>query len=141
MNNFNLRLPSLLLLLLIFNTSFKSEIGKKGCSGTYYISGKAFSSDKTILKNKTLKVIIGKETKTIETDSLGQYEIAVSWTNACRSGLTNEEHNRLNKKINPEYIHVHYLEKSVKLENKWKHYADCLPDSKQEVTWQKDLYF
>lgn len=135
------RLGSIILLTLLFSLSFTTHLSGKGCSGTYFIRGTAYSADKTVLKNTSLRIEFGKETKTVLTDSNGHYEIEISWINACPSGRTKKQHRQDNKKINPPFIYIHFADKEIKLENKWDKYADCFPDSKDAVTWEQDLHF
>jgi hypothetical protein len=130
-----------LLLISIVAFSFKVQQGKKGCSGKYYIKGVAYISKENPISNKEIKVTYGKKTNLINTDSKGNYEIEVNWTITCPSGLSKEEHNEKNNKLNPKYISITYNEISVQLENKWKNYANCLPQAKDDITWEKDLYF
>jgi hypothetical protein len=118
----------------------KISIGK-GCSGTYFISGTVYSVNKTVLKNVTITVKFGNETNTVLTDSNGHFEIELKWASACPSGRTKARIRKANEKINPKYIYIEYSNKKIKLDNKWKVYADCFPDSKDKITWKKNLYF
>lgn len=131
----------LILLLLQLSLAFKNETLKKGCEGKYYISGIAYLSDNSILKNEEITVSIGNENRTILTDDFGKFEIEIKWINTCPSGLSNEEHQKENDRLNPQFIFIQYMKTQIKLENKWGNYAKCLPDSKEQVTWEKDLYF
>lgn len=124
------------LLLTLITTTYG-----KGCSGTYFIMGTAYSLDKTALKNVTLTIRFGNETKSVLTDSSGHYEIELAWTNACPSGRLDFQHKRDNKKLNPQFIYVGHSKKEIKLENKWEKYAKCFPKSKESVTWVTDLNF
>lgn len=139
--NFFLHAKTLFSLTLIFFICLTTVAIGKGCSGTYFISGTAYSTNNTILKIATLTVKFGKETKTVLTDSNGHFEIELAWTNACQSGRTKKQHKQDNKKINPQYVYIGYATNEIKLENKWENYRDCFPDSKDSVTWKKDLYF
>gem|GEM_PF-1525439 len=139
--NFIRQTTILFALTMLFITCLTNEAFGKGCSGTYFISGTAYTADKTILKNVTLTVKFGEETKTVLTDINGHFEIELAWTSACPSGRTKEQHKQDNKKINPRLIYLSYADKELKLENKWEKFADCFPDSKDAVTWKKDLYF
>lgn len=128
-------------LMILFFTCLTTEAFGKGCSGTYFISGTAYSANKTILKNVTLTVKFGKETKTVLTDSNGHFEIELTWTNACPSKRTKEQHKQDNSRINPPFIYISYANKEIKLVNEWEKFADCFTDSKDKTTWKKDLYF
>ena len=135
------RLQTIFILTVFLCTSWTTPTFRKGCSGTYYISGTAYRADKTIIKSAGLTVKFGKDTKIVRTDSNGQYEISVHWDSACPSGLTGEELKKENERINPQFIYITYADNEIKLENKWEKYADCSPASKDEVTWKKDLHF
>lgn len=128
------------LTILFFNFASTTSCAK-GCSGTYFIRGTAYSTDKTLLKSVTLTIVFGKETKTVLTDSIGHFEIELAWTSACPSGRTKEQHKQDNQKINPRFIYINYSDRVIKVENKWEKYAACFPDSKEAITWKKDLYF
>ena len=127
----------LAILLLTFNTTTYG----KGCEGTYFISGTAYSSGNTVLKNKTLTVTVGTETKIVVTDDNGHFEIEITWINACPSKLTKEQLVQLNRKLNPQLITISYADKTITLENNGEKYAKCEPKSKATITWKKDLYF
>ncbi len=113
----------------------------KGCSGTYFLNGTAYTVNNIILKNTRLTVRFGNLTKHIVTDSIGHFEIELAWTNACPSNLTKEQHKQLNQKINPQKIIISYADIEIILENNWEKYADCIPKSKDKVTMKKDLIF
>ena len=128
-------------LTVLFFCCLTIKTFSKGCSGKYYISGTAYSTDKAVLKNSTLTVKFGYSTKSILTDSNGHFEIELAWTNACPSRRTAAQHKQDNEKINPKFIYISYSDNEIKLKNKWEKYAYCFPDSKDETTWKKDLYF
>ncbi len=128
--------------LSIFFFSFLSVISfARGGSGTYYIKGTAYGTDRTILKTTELKVKIGNETKTIKTDENGVYEIEVHWESACPSGISHRRWEKECEKLNPKYVYVTLDRKEVKIETDWKKYADLFPESKEKVTMKKDLHF
>lgn len=129
------------ILTILFFIVLTTGTFAKGGSGTYYIKGTAYGTGKTILKNADLNVKIGSVTKTVRTDDNGLYEIEVPWESACRSIRTFGQHRRDNKKLNPEFIYISYADKEIKLENKWKKYADLFPASKEKITRKKDLNF
>lgn len=131
----------LIVFQLIFILCSLSLLFGKGCSGTYFINGTAYSVNNIILKNTQLTVKFGNLTKHIITDSSGHFEIELAWTNACPSKLTEENHKQLNKKINPQEISISYADIEIILENNWEKYADCNPKSKDKTTWNKDLIF
>lgn len=127
----------LAILLLTFNTTTYGM----GLWGTYFISGTAYSANNTVLKNKTLTVKLGREMKTVVTDTNGHFEIEIDWETACPSGLTPAQRARATRRMNPEFIIIHYVNKTIKLENKWKKYVGVSSEPKEKITWNKDLYF
>ena len=129
------------ILKILFFITLTTGTFAKGGSGTYYIKGTAYGTDKTILKNADLTVKIGSVTKTVRTDDNGLYEIEIPWESACRSRRTLAQHKRDNKKLNAEFIYVSYVNKKVKLDNNWEKYAELFPESKEKVTRKLDLYF
>jgi hypothetical protein len=129
------------ILAILFLTFLTTASFAKGSSGICYIRGIAYGTDKTILKNADLTIKIGNATKTVKTNSNGEFEIDVYWESACPSGRTLWQHRRDDKKINPEFIFISYADKEIKLNNKWKKYAESFPDSIDQVTWKKDLFF
>lgn len=118
----------------------KASFGK-GCSGTYYIKGIAFTNNKTILKNVELLVYFGDEVKTVTTDEKGHFDIEIKWSNACPSMLSKAQHDAQNAKRNPKTIFIKYNNTQVELENDWKKYARCFPKNKKQVTRKLDLNF
>lgn len=129
---------ALCLLLLSFLTSTAWGMGS---SGWYYISGKAFSSQKVILRNTTFTVKCRDVVKTVSTDAEGNYEIEIFWTSACRSNRTPWQHYFDNKRFNPKYIFLSYGDSEIKIKNKWEKYAVAIPGSKELITWKRDLTF
>jgi hypothetical protein len=113
----------------------------KGCSGNYYICGKAYLNNNMTLVNVKLTVIFGKDTIQVITDSKGKFELELKWKNACPSLLSEEEHNEQNSKINPKFIYIKYFDKQIELENNWKNFAHCVPKSKKQITRRYDLKF
>lgn len=135
------RYIAFLLLSIMLLCSFATSKAKKGCSGKYYIQGIAYLGSNEVLSGKTINVSLGEEEILIETDKKGNFELPVSWTNACKSGISPQEHKEMNKRINPEYIYFRFDDIQVKLPNKWQDFAHCIPDSKESVTWHKNLHF
>ena len=126
------------LLTLLCIVLFASNSYGKGCAGFYYISGTAFSADHSILKNETLEVKLGERTFTAVVDSNGRFEIEIPWQNPCRSGGEGPEEA---ERYNPPFLFISVQGKAIQLENKWKRYNDCFPESKERVTWKQDLNF
>lgn len=136
----NLRYSSTML-AFVFSVCLTAVALGKGSSGTYFIIGTAYSSNKIVLKNATLTLTFGNETKTIVTDSSGHFEIELAWTNTCPSNQTATQHKKANKKINPQFVYIGNSDKEIKLKNKWKKYVGNYSFSKEAITWRKDLYF
>ncbi len=113
----------------------------KGCSGTYYISGTAYGKDNSPVKTSSLVVKVGSTTTIAQTDTLGHFEIAIAWSSACPSKLSKMELKKENERLNPAYILISYHGIEINIENKWEKFAQCIPASRQSVTWQKDLTF
>lgn len=129
------------ILTILFFLALTTGTFAKGGSGIYYIKGTAYGAGKTILKNTELTVKIGSTTRKIRTDGNGVYEIEVPWENADPSLRTNGQHRHDNKKLNPKFICISYMDKEIKIDNNWKKYAVLLPESKEKITRKKDLYF
>lgn len=94
-----------------------------GSQGQYYIVGTAYGADSVSLKNVSLVVKFGKETKTIKTNEQGWFEIEVKWATPCRSGLSTKQINEQKAQLNPEYIYVTYKGKELKIKNTWEKYT------------------
>lgn len=122
---------------LFLNCSFNV---KKGCSGSYFIAGKAYNN-KNLLKKETIHIVFGDKKFDIQTTENGDFEIEINWTNACKSGVTAEEHANLNKKFNPEKIIFSCKNKNLSFDNEWKKYGKCGVSDKKELTNKKDLHF
>ncbi len=88
-NNFTRQTATFFALTVLFFICLTTVTFGKGCSGTYFISGTAYSTDKTVL-----------------TDSNGHFEIELAWRSACRSSRIIAERQRNNKKINPQFIYI-----------------------------------
>ena len=134
---------SLLTAILLFLFGSASVPGPiKGCAGKYYIIGTAFMN-KTTLLNKQLEVELGKDGKkwTVSTDEKGQFEISIPWMSACPSGLSASELAKENARLNPTLIVISYKSNSIFLTNNWKKYGKCFSESRDEITWKKDLHF
>jgi hypothetical protein len=132
------------IILLIFTFISCLNLNKsfaKGCSGIYFINGTAYSIHKTVLKNATLTIKFGEEIETISTDGVGHYEIALNWDNACPSSRTRIQHKRDNKALNPQFIYINFLNKKIKLRNRWQKFSGSFFESKDLITWHKNLYF
>ncbi len=140
-NNFVKWKTILNILTILLFVSLTTEAFAKGCAGTYFIKGIAYSFDKTVLKNATFTVKFGTKIKTISTDSNGHYEIELSWESPCPSGRSKEQQKKDSEKSNPAFIYINFANKEIKLENNWKKYAECHPHSKDAITCKKDLYF
>lgn len=121
--------------------AFATTLFGKGCSGTYFIKGKAYAADKTVLKNDTLTLKFGDEIQTIVTDNEGNFKIRLHWSNACPSNRSKEQHKRDNEKLNPPFIYISRAGKEIKLENNWEKYAECFPKSEKKVTKREELRF
>lgn len=128
-------------LLLTFYCLLSLGCFSKGGSGIYYIKGIAYKSDSTIIKNQEIKVKIGKHTKVFKTDSIGAFELEIPWETVCPSRITAKERNKGNSKLNPHLISIVCSGLEILIENEWKKYAKLFPETKEEVTLIKDLYF
>jgi hypothetical protein len=126
------------LFIFVFISTFAFA---KGCSGNYYIAGKAYGEGKTVLKNIEFTVTIGATVKTIKTDDKGNYEIEVPWVNACPSMRSPAEHNADNERLNSKSIIIEYNNKKIEVDNNWHKYARCAFDSKKQVTRKYSLHF
>ena len=129
------------ILTLLFFIFLTTSTFAKGGSGTYFIKGTAYGTNKIILKNVNLNVKIGSITKTVRTDDNGQYEIEIPWESACPSGRTLGQRKRDNKKLNTEFIYISYVDYKIKLDNNWEKYAGLFPESKEKITRKQDLNF
>lgn len=127
-----------LLSTIFFNTSI---IVKKGCGGTYYIKGIAYDSEKKPIKSGSLVMIFDDKKSSFKTNNTGEYEVEIKWMNACKSGVTAEEHAATNKRINPEKIFFNYNNVTISISNEWKKYGKCGSKNKEEITCKKDLHF
>ena len=121
------------LLVFFILSIFGNSNFEKGCRGEYYIKGIAFDHNHKPMTNKILRVKSGENTKEVQSDKYGGFEIGIIWKSFCEG----EEID----KFNPEFIIITCDNKKIKLENKWKKYAKCFPDSKENITWQKNLNF
>lgn len=130
-----------ILFILTFLFFYQSFAFSKGCSGSYFINGFAYNAQKELLTNKIIIVKIGNVTDTIFTDTKGFYEIEIKWRNACPSGVSKSEHSNLNKKINPDFIHIGYQGIIIRLNNEWEKYAECFPENKKSITRKVRLNF
>jgi len=127
-----------LLFALFLNSSFKIM---KGCSGTYFIVGKAYNKKNTLIKKESIQVVFGDKKFDIKTNPNGEFELVIEWMNACKSVVTSEQHAALNKKFNPEKIVLSYENQTLTIENEWKKYGKCGVSDKKELTNKKDLHF
>lgn len=123
---------------LFLNSSFKI---KKGCSGTYFIAGKVFDKKDKLIENESIHIVYGDKKLDKITSKNGEFELVIEWMNACKSGVTSEQHAALNKKFNPEKIVLSYENQTLTIENEWKKYGKCGVSDKKEITNKKDLYF
>lgn len=121
--------------------SFTSSNARKGCSGVYYMQGKAFSESQKTLNSITIQVIFDEKKQSIVTDDEGNFELIVPWINTCKSKISEEEHEKINARLNPQFILFKYDGKQVKLTNDWKRFANCFPVSKESITCYKELHF
>ena len=129
---------TLAILFFIFSVT---GLYAKGGAGSYFIKGTAFGINNTLLKNCELTVTAGGNTQVVKTDSLGQFEIAISWETACPSGISAAKRRRETKRHNPKYIYIKYNDKELKLNNDWEKYAQLFPETKETVTKKQNLFF
>lgn len=127
-----------LLATIFFNTSF---IIKKGCGGTYYIKGIAYDSEKKPIKSGSLVMIFDDKKNSFKTNNVGEFEVEIKWMNACKSGSSYLEHEKTNKRLNPEKIFFTYNNVTISISNEWKKYGKCGNNNKEEITYKKDLHF
>lgn len=127
-----------LFVTFFLNSSFKIL---KGCSGSYFIAGKAFYKKNTLNKKESIQVVFGDNKFDIQTNANGAYEVKIEWTNACKSDVTSEQHAELNKKLNPKNILFIYKKDTLYITNEWKKYGKCGVTDKKELTNKKDLHF
>lgn len=128
---------------LIFTLCCILTIGTfaKGGSGVYYIKGIAYKSDSTTIKNQEIKVKVGKHIKVFKTDSIGAFELEIPWETVCPSGISAKERVKGNSRLNPHLISITFSKIEILIENEWKKYAKLFPETKEEVTLIKNLYF
>jgi hypothetical protein len=127
-----------LLSALFLNCSFNI---KKGCSGSYFIAGKAFYKKKTFIKNESIQIVFGDKKFDTQTSEHGDFEIEINWKNTCRSSSSKIEHLKRNEYYNPRKITFSYKNKTLTFDNEWKKYGKCGVSNKKELTNKKDLYF
>ncbi len=128
-------------LAILFFVLCVTALFAKGGAGSYFVKGTAYGTNKTILKNCELTVTAGGKSQVVKTDSLGQYEIEVSWETACPSGISAAKRRRETKRHNPKYIYIKYNDKELKLNNDWEKYAQLFPETKDAVTKKQNLFF
>ncbi|MBK6834363.1 MAG: hypothetical protein IPG89_08860 [Bacteroidetes bacterium] len=128
-------------LIYAFCSLLTLAVHAKGGSGIYYIKGIAYKSDSTTIKNQEIKVKIGKHTKVFKTDSIGAFELEIPWETVCPSGISAKERTKGNSRLNPHLISITCSKLEIIIENEWKKYAKLFPETKEEVTLIKDLYF
>jgi hypothetical protein len=126
--------------MIIVLSSMALPTSKKGCAGKYYISGKAYSA-KNSITNEVLEVELGDKKWEVTTDNEGKFEIVIPWISACPSGLSAAELKIENERLNPTLVYISFEKKKISLNNEWKKYGKCFSDSKEEITWKKDLSF
>lgn len=105
------------------------------------MQGKAFSESQKTLNSITIQVIFDEKKQSIVTDDEGNFELIVPWINTCKSKISEEEHEKINARLNPQFILFKYDGKQVKLTNDWKRFANCFPVSKESITCYKELHF
>ena len=81
-----------LFLTALFFSLISTSAFADGSQGQYYIVGTAYGADSVSLKNVSLVVKFGKETKTIKTNEQGWFEIEVKWATPCRTGRRDAGH-------------------------------------------------
>jgi len=129
------------LAILIFISLATSSFGRGG-AGVYYISGTVYGKCHNVLKNIELSVKIGDSTNIIKTNEFGQFEIKVEWMSPCISSRCAKRHKKhLRKLFNPMFIYISYGDKKIKIKNLWEKYGSEYFESKDQITWKKDLEF
>lgn len=127
-------------LLLLFLLIVSSQLFSKGCSGDYYITGKA-QINGSLLINDTLHIIHGNEEFTVQTDSMGFYEIKIKWRSSCPSGVSIHEQNEQNKKLNYPIIIIKFKGIELNIKNEWQKYGKCFVKDRKQITRKYNLNF
>ena len=128
-------------LLFIFLILFSTLSFSKGMSGYYFIEGKAYSANETILKNALLNFQMGEHLIEFKTDEDGKFKVKIPWRTPCRSGLSNKAAEKITKEINPNESHFGFKCQGTMVKNYWRDFQNAQYDPDKSNVQKLDLYF
>jgi hypothetical protein len=132
----NMKHFSLIILLFFALNGFS-----KGGSGYFYIKGKAYSANNTLLKDALISVTHNGETTEYMTSTTGQFKIKIKWTVPCKSGIPADHYERIDEENNEPWIQISFKCQGTTVENEWKKYSGIFRESVQSGVQYLDLYF
>jgi len=129
---------NLFLVLLIFSSSLGLA---KGTSGFYYLEGKAYSANETILANALLSFTLNEKVYEFNTDEKGNFNTKIYWVIPCKSGMSIAQSKKRIAELNPDRIHFNFKCQGTKIKNYWKEFTDASYNSEKENVMRLDLHF